>query len=194
MPFARSAAISLANEAGRPIAAGDVQLVSTRSQSWGRALRRRRAGYFHATSRRGPTAPGRDWTFLRARGPGTLVGVTQTIAGGFPPTYLEGDERVFVDRRSRPQIHGTGTEDFYEGGWYFLLRPFTLPQNGFPAFQRPSMGCPAPSCVTMYRLLLGDAVPFRASIRFGIEHGRANDVDALYGSTAYWYAVRGRRR
>lgn len=189
MPFARSAVIELDNRSSAAIAAGDVRVALSRSARWRRALRRGRAGYFHAASRRGPTTPGRDWLFLRARGPGTFVGVTHTMEGPFPPRYLEGDERAFVDGGPAPQIHGTGTEDFYEGGWYFLFQPFTLPQNGLAAFLRPPDGCPAPSCATMYRLMLGDAVPFRSSLRFGIEHGPANDVDATYGSTAYWYGA-----
>ena len=44
------------------------------------------------------------------------MGVTQTMRGA-APGYLEGDERAFVD--GRLAFHGTGTEDFYEGGWYF---------------------------------------------------------------------------
>jgi Protein of unknown function (DUF2961) len=30
-------------------------------------------------------------------------------------------------------------------------------------------------------------VTFRSSLRFGIEHGPDNEVDAVYSSTAYWY-------
>jgi Protein of unknown function (DUF2961) len=37
---------------------------------------------------------------------------------------------------------------------------------------------------------LGDAVPFSSSLRFGIEHGSENEVDAVYSSTAYWYGLR----
>jgi len=33
--------------------------------------------------------------------------------------YLEGDERVFIDGQQSPVIYGTGTEDFYESGWFF---------------------------------------------------------------------------
>jgi hypothetical protein len=37
--------------------------------------------------------------------------------------------------------------------------------------------------------MIGDAVSFRSSLDFGIEHGHQNAVDATYGSTAYWYGA-----
>ena len=39
------------------------------------------------------------------------------------------------------------------------------------------------------RLLLADAVPFRSSLRFGIEHGDRNRVAGTYATTAYWYGA-----
>jgi hypothetical protein len=86
-----------------------------------------------------------------------------------------------------PGIEGTGTEDFYEGGWYFYLTPFTLPLNGLSAVERDTAGCPRPSCMSAYRLMLGDAIPFSGTFEFGIEHGGTDEVAATYGSTAYWY-------
>ncbi|HYO52263.1 DUF2961 domain-containing protein [Archangium sp.] len=38
---------------------------------------------------------------------------------------LEGDERVHVDGSLTPQLYGTGTEDFYESGWYFSRGTFS---------------------------------------------------------------------
>ncbi|GAA2854730.1 hypothetical protein GCM10020220_049980 [Nonomuraea rubra] len=37
--------------------------------------------------------------------------------------------------------------------------------------------------------MVGDAVPFAESIAFDIEHGWTNDVEGVYGSTAYWYGT-----
>ncbi len=95
-----------------------------------------------------------------------------------------------MDGSAEAQIQGTGTEDFYEGGWYFLLRPFTLPVNGLTAMRLQGDDCAHPSCLSAYRLMLGDAIPFRSSLDFGIEHGHANGMQARYGSTAYWYGRR----
>jgi hypothetical protein len=128
-------------------------------------------------------------------GRGTFAGVTQTMRSGVT-LYMEGDERAYVDGRRRPAFHGTGTEDFYEGGWYFTAgfrtRLFTLPFAGFTRLLDPSSGCPLADCRSAYRLMLTDAVPFRSSLRFGIEHGPRDDVDAVYASTAYWNQARPR--
>jgi Protein of unknown function (DUF2961) len=192
MPHASSARVVIANRSGVTIGPVEIAVTEARSPRWGRALARGEAGYFRATSRGpGETRRGHDWPFLHARGRGTFVGVTHTMRGGKPEYHLEGDERAYVDGRQRPQLHGTGTEDFYEGGWYFtqfaVSSPFSLPLTGFPKELGPASGCPRPSCKTAYRLMLGDAVPFRSSLRFGIEHGSGNEVDAVYSSTAYWY-------
>jgi len=63
-------------------------------------------------------------------GQGKFVGVSHTMRGVSYRGYLEGDERVYVDGARTPQIHGTGTEDFYEGGWYFNRDVFSEPLNG----------------------------------------------------------------
>ena len=41
------------------------------------------------------------------------------IKSGNLRDYLEGDERIFIDGKLTPELYGTGTEDFYESGWYF---------------------------------------------------------------------------
>lgn len=191
MPYRQSAVVELVNTSTHPLEAVET------SVSWHRAPANVRGlgpsgnlGYFHATAARGPTAAGADWTFLDITGQGKLVGVSHTMEGaeteGNFRDYLEGDERIYVDGSRTPQIHGTGTEDFYEGGWYFLHGPFSLPFTGAPAHERERFGC-VTECDSAYRLMIGDAVPFSTGLRFGIEHGPANDRAAQYGSTAYWY-------
>jgi D-arabinan exo alpha-(1,3)/(1,5)-arabinofuranosidase (non-reducing end) len=186
MPYRRSAVVELVNESDRPIDAADARV------TWARGDRTRGdAGYFHASARRGPVEPGRDWRILDAQGRGKFVGVVQTMRGEQFDSltqrgYLEGDERVQVDGSRSPQLHGTGTEDFYEGAWYFAYDTFSNPQNGNTAFEVQELGC-AHVCDSVYRLMVGDAVPFRSSLRFGIEHGMANEWPADYGSTAFWY-------
>jgi hypothetical protein len=110
------------------------------------------------------------------------------MEGASPPRYLEGDEQGWVDGTLRPQLQGTGTEDFFGGGWYFYDRLFSLPLSGFSAHATQGRDCPTPTCNTAYRVMVGDAVPFARSLRYVIEHGAANAEDAVYGSTAYWYA------
>jgi hypothetical protein len=191
MPFRQAATVELYNGSEQAIEAADSEVTYARSPEWARQLGPNgEAGYFRATSKRDETVTGRDWVFLDTEGWGKFVGVSHTIEGlrdgPGPRAYLEGDERVYVDGSRTPQIYGTGSEDFYEGGWYFNRGPFSDPVNGHTAHERRSYGCQN-LCDGVYRLMIGDAVPFHSSLRFSIEHGPQNDFPAVYGSTAYWY-------
>lgn len=188
MPYRRSAVLTLENRSTTPVGAGDLVVRAARSPRWRRALGPRgNAGYFHALGQRHHTQAGRYWTFLRTRGAGTFMGVTQTMEGRDPPYYLEGDEQAFVDGARRPQIQGTGTEDFYLGGWYWYNQTYSLPLVGSPASRTVDTGCGYASCRTAYRIMIADAVPFERSLLYRIEHGSDNTISAVYSSTAYWY-------
>ena len=190
MPFRTDATIELYNGSQHAITSGDASVTSAIFEPQAAALGPAgNDGYFRASSSAGPTTPGQDYVFLDATSRGKFVGVTHTMEGPTSRGYLEGDERVYVDGSRTPQIHGTGTEDFYEGGWYFIRGSFTDPVNGEPVHQTAgTAGCPANTdCTGTYRLMLADAVPFASSLTFGIEHGPVNDVQANYASTAYWY-------
>jgi hypothetical protein len=191
MPFARSAVVELVNDSSTTIASGQSGVTWVRDPAWVRRLGPTgRDGYFHAFSHAGMTTPGDYWTFVSTRGSGTFVGVTLTIEGGTPPTYMEGNERAYVDGAPRPQIQGTGTEDFFDGGWYFWNNPFTLPLTGYAMQQTSADGCPFATCKTMYRVMIADAVPYTRSILYEIQHGPENNIQAHYSSTAYYYQRR----
>lgn len=192
----RSAEVTLVNESDVALEAGSSSITYARDPSIARGLRggSPSLGYFQAESRRGDTEFGRDWVFLDVVGHGKFVGVNHTmegrITGGNIRNYLEGDERVYVDGSRTPQINGTGSEDFYEGGWYFNRNEFSNPTNGAPEMETRGFGCEY-QCDAAYRLLIGDAVEFRTGLRFGIEHGPTANEPAVYGSTAFWYGHRG---
>ncbi len=192
MPFADGATIELVNDSNVAIDLGWAEVTSARDARWAQRLRDGTAGYFHASARRGPTTPGNDWVFLDTAGAGKFVGVSHTMEGAIASLlipgrgYLEGDERAYVDGSPGPAIHGTGTEDFYEGGYYFDRGPFSNFANGHAAHEANRHGC-AFECDAAYRLMIADAVPFRTGLRFGIEHGGVNEWPATYGSTAFWY-------
>ncbi|MFC7345023.1 glycoside hydrolase family 172 protein [Saccharopolyspora griseoalba] len=203
MPFDRSAEVEIVNGSGQPITGATAEVVA------GPGGPGPDDGLFHATHKRGATVPGQDWNFLDTGGAGTFYGVTHTMRGHIPlnaarssalphsvraqqanpRNYLEGDERFYVDGAAEPAWHGTGTEDFYESGWYFRFgTTFSMPQAGNPAHEVNQDGCRY-DCTGAYRLMLGEAVPFRTGLRAGIEHGPANDEPGEYSSTAYWYGA-----
>lgn len=147
----------------------------------------REAGYFSAScAHKIMTSDGRDFQILNTNGLGHVVGVTLDMIGASASRgYLEGDERVYIDGRLSPAIYGTGTEDFFNGGWYFERGPFTMPTHGNPYHN--TLPTDRTFC---YRFFIGDAVPFYESVAWSIEHGGTNQAEAEYRSVAYFYINR----
>ncbi|MBV8177431.1 MAG: DUF2961 domain-containing protein, partial [Mycobacterium sp.] len=195
MPFARSAHVTVVNATDSPVTGIDSDVVFAPDPQWAPALAGGRAGYFTARSHAGPTTIGQDWLFADEQGHGKFVGVSHTIRGSRiktsfgddSPYFLEGAERVYTDGSASPQWYGTGTEDFYEGGWYFHNgTTYSDPLTGQPDQRTATGGC-ADYCVAVYRLMLADAIGYHSAIRFGIEHGKRNMVQPDYSSTAFLY-------
>ncbi len=191
MPYRAHLRVELHNGSSVPIQPSVASVTTASATDWAGALAPTgAAGYFRATANSADTVSGVDYLFLDTTGRGKFVGVTHTMEGHIPSgnqrNYLEGDERVYVDGAPGPSIHGTGTEDFYEGGWYFNHGTFSAPMNGNPAHETAGLGCQY-DCTGTFRLMLAEAVSFSTQLRFGIEHGPGNQDPAHYGSTAYWY-------
>ncbi|MEW2384018.1 DUF2961 domain-containing protein [Micromonospora sp. NPDC047707] len=191
MPFRSTATLALANTTGAPISGVQAEVTSAPGTQWTDSLATTgAAGYFTTQSRRAETVGGRDWIVADQAGRGRFVGVSHTmrghILGGNTRNYLEGDERVYVDGSPTPQIYGTGAEDFYESGWYFNRGEYSGVFTGNPAHLLRGGGC-VHECDAAYRLMIGDAVSYATALRFGIEHGPANDMPANYASTAFLY-------
>jgi hypothetical protein len=181
MPYGHDAKVELYNGSPLTVNAGSAEVTSGRHAMTGE-------GYFRTQSRAGATENGKDWTYLQATGQGKFVGVVSSMRGPASRAFLEGDERVYTDGSRSPQMHGTGTEDFYQSGWYFNRDTYTEPFNGDPAHLTATTGCAAGSdCTGAYRFMIGEAVPFGSAITFGIEHGPGDDVAADYSTTAFWY-------
>ena len=123
----------------------------------------------------------KDIVFLDVEGSGSLVGIVDSRTRNYgyyngnpwmPAQYLEGDERIYVDGAQTPAWQGTGTEDFYNGGWYFNQGPYTRQPSGCTHKSDTNNGTSEGTFSTAcYRMLIEDAIPFRNHIRFGIEHG-----------------------
>ena len=175
-PFWSSARLSLYNPSGAPVSGVECS-TATVDEPYGD-----NAGYFHAKYNvEHPTTHGRDYTFLDTSGRGHFVGVVHTMAGA-DSGYLEGDERFHVNNSPSPCIYGTGTEDYYLGGWYFSSDTFTLPLHGHPIRVQDTQdrrGC--------YRFHISDCVPYETGCHLGIEHGGYNTDLADYTSVAYYY-------
>jgi D-arabinan exo alpha-(1,3)/(1,5)-arabinofuranosidase (non-reducing end) len=183
MPFRRAARWTLTNLSGAGILAfWNIDFTAERALP-------KDVLHFHVQWRReNPTTAGRSYTVLEASGRGHFVGVALFMRGisevgslAAPLAFLEGDEQIVVDGAATPAVAGTGTEDYFNGGWYFERGPFSSPYAG--AVIRDE----ATARVSAYRWHIEDAVPFRSSIRVTIEHGAMNDAPADYSSVAYFY-------
>ena len=101
------------------------------------------------------------------------------------PTWLEGDEQFTCDGELR--IHGTGTEDGFNCGWYAvpgrLNGPGATPLSGFPVYRKDGER----NVAVAYRWYLTDPVSYEKSIDAELEHGGTNDVNANYRTTAFFY-------
>ena len=120
-----------------------------------------------------------------AKGTGHYVGCNMNMQGRRPFSFwfLEGDEMIYVDDEQHPPaIHGTGTEDYFNAGWYFNKGTFSAPYHGL------TIKDPIRSRISAYRFHIEDPIPFKKRIRVTIEHGGINDAPGSdYSSTAYWY-------
>ncbi|TDX03742.1 DUF2961 family protein [Kribbella sp. VKM Ac-2566] len=191
MPYAARATVTLVNRTTYPLK-GQADVTSARDARKAADLAAGKIGYFTALSARGETTQGSDWTFADVAGRGKFVGVSHTMEGlladGNTRGYLEGDERVYVDGERTPAIHGTGTEDYYESGWYFNAGTYSTPFHGNSAHEVRAGFC-TNECDGAWRLHITDSVAFENQLDFGIEHGQQDDHPAIYGSTAFLYTA-----
>jgi hypothetical protein len=188
MPYLAGAKVSVYNGSGIAVTGAQAQVTSALSPQAAVKLATGQDGYFQTQSHAGPTTTGQDWSYLQATGTGKYVGNTVDMLGPASRGYLEGNEHVFVDTSRTPQVNGTGTEDFYQSGWYFNRGPYSTPMHGNSAHLTDGTGCdPNSDCTSAFRLLIAEAVPYGSKITFDIEHGGTDDVAATYSSTAYFY-------
>jgi hypothetical protein len=179
MPFGKSARVEVRNDTGEEIQSFYYHIDYHQLQdSLDPSL-----AYFHATwNREIRTDPKRFYKILEAEGEGHLVGINLNMqAYDRGVQYLEGDEMIYVDGEKKASIKGTGTEDYFNSGWYFSQGEFAAPYHGL-IIKDDSLGR-----IAAYRFHILDAIPFRKSIRALIEHGDQNGEIADYSSTAYWY-------
>ncbi|WP_280746043.1 MULTISPECIES: glycoside hydrolase family 172 protein [unclassified Parabacteroides] len=145
-------------------------------------------GKFYSVWRREIDPPeGKYYTFADLKGKGHYVG-TVHLAQALQPgmtLFFEGDDSTYVDGKMR--MHGTGSEDYYNGGWYALLdrwdRGISLPLHGSLDYSLPMARTGG------YRFYLTDKMPYEKELYIGIEHGpEGNKYPVDYTSVAYYYS------
>lgn len=185
-PYDKSARITLKYRERPGIAQAPVQL-TTRVHYSNEARNLEKEGKFYACWRREKPQKGKPYKFLSHKGRGHYVG-TVLIGQGFnfkSTDFFEGDDSTYVDGASR--VHGTGSEDYLNGGWYSELdrwdKATSLPTHGCLEFAHAT--CRSAG----YRFFIGDKQSFNANIWHGIEHGGiGNEAPVDYTSVAFYYA------
>ena len=178
MPFHEHAVLIIENKSDQS-ADLDICLTTTPSLP---ANNTRPFGYFRTSYQKIIPKTGKDMLLFEKHGQGHIVGTVLDIEGGLRPSHLEGDEIIYIDDSNSPQIYGTGTEDFFNGGWYFKNGLFSLPFHGFTygdIYSDTRQIC--------YRYFLFDNINFNRHIEFYMEHGPDNDVHAEYQSLVLFY-------
>ncbi len=145
--------------------------------------------FYAAWNTQNPVATGKPYTLLNVKGKGHLAGVVLQAQGLQPgmTLFFEGDDSTVVDGETR--FHGTGSEDFFNGGWYALLDRWN------EAMSLPLSGCleysTALSRTGGYRYFLTDKISFNKSLLQTIEHGPQHNLfPSDYTSVSYYYCDR----
>ncbi len=142
--------------------------------------------FYAAWNTQNPVVTGKPFTMLDVKGKGHLAGVSLQAQGLKPgmTLFFEGDDSTVIDGQTR--FHGTGSEDFFNGGWYALLDRWN------DAMSLPLSGClyysTALSRTGGYRYFITDKISFNTSLLQTIEHGPEHNLfPSEYTSVSYYY-------
>ena len=185
MPFDSSARIELVSDAAPGSALPEISVMAEVIVS--DALRKKDEGRFYAVwNRENPTTEGTPFNYINIDGRGHLVGVTLQAQGSIPgiTPFFEGDDQAWLD--GELTIHGTGSEDFFNGGWYDVPGRWeeraSYPLSGCLEYSRPQARSGG------YRLFLTDAYAFHKSLKLDMEHApEHNTFVADYVGVSYLY-------
>ncbi len=146
-------------------------------------------GKLYTEWHREKTPIGQFHKFAEQKGKGHYVGTIHQAQGLRPgmTLFFEGDDSTHVDNKMR--MHGTGSEDYYNGGWYALMdrwdRGNSLPIHGCLDYSLPM------SRTGGYRFFLSDKLSYEKELFHGMEHGEVgNNFPVDYTSVAFFYGDR----
>jgi hypothetical protein len=150
--------------------------------------------YFHAYYRQErPARAGHNYAFLSIKGTGHYVGTVLSVVQTQLSWFGEGDDLFYIDGAKKPQIYGTGSEDYFNDAWG--LRDSDGPWTGTPIAEGERLG----SRLSAYRWHVPDPIAFTSSLWAGIEHAgwTANEDGSVrsafeerpdyFSSVAFWY-------
>lgn len=139
--------------------------------------------YFFARYNSGVTVAGAPYEVVNVNGQGHFVGSSISASNADSLIILEGDDSYLVDGRPASEFHGTGTDDYFNAGWYFAEGPSSGPTHGVAL-----KNAQKPNGFSAFRSHFTEPVTFSDSFVFNLEHGPNNDRPGVnYSSVSYWY-------
>ena len=183
MPFARDARVEIASERAAAVELrAEILHAPVARRPW-------EGGFGAVWRRENPTRLGEPFTFIETTGRGKLVGAVLQAQGfeSGKTLFFEGDDQTYLD--GELAIHGTGSEDFFNGGWY------DVPDRWEKRISFPLSGCLGYAKhlgrTGGYRFMIGDKYGFQKSLRPVIEHaGEKNSIPTDYSAVSYLYMER----
>ena len=146
-------------------------------------------GKLYVQSRRQYNSPsGTPHLISNVKGRGHYIGTilaSQGLEEGHT-LFFEGDDRATIDGKLK--LHGTGSEDYFNGGWYAVMdrwdRGISLPIHGSLEYNQMSARTGG------YRFYLNDKLNFSESFNLTIEHQpeAGKNVKTDYTSVGIFYA------
>lgn len=126
-----------------------------------------------------PTRQWAGYTIADVEGAGNYLGTLLTVQPPDSHVY-EGDETISIDGERYPSWRGTGTEDYFEGGYYW--------NDGHTYASLGFHGCIHFSGrnAAAYRWHVTDPVPYRSHFRMDLEVGGWNQLTGHYRSVAFF--------
>ncbi|MHA1973950.1 MAG: glycoside hydrolase family 172 protein [Candidatus Hodarchaeales archaeon] len=155
--------------------------------------------YFHCRYREEhPTIPEVPYKLFDAKGEGFYIGCVlnqENVRRRDGYHFLEGNTKIYVDGEVEPSLEYTGTEDLFQGAWYYIAGPFSAAYSGCTLHSwkkagiiRFLRGYTRKNKVSQYRFHELDAIPFQKSILVFTHHGEFDEILTNQSSVTYFYA------
>ncbi|MHA1794453.1 MAG: glycoside hydrolase family 172 protein [Promethearchaeota archaeon] len=156
--------------------------------------------YFHALYREEfPTSEGIPYKILDIKGTGFHAGMVlnqENTRRGDGFRFLEGNTKFFIDGEMSPSLEYTGTEDIFQGAWYYIFGEYSAAYSGLTVRSLANFG-PVRTFIfsqllknkaSQYRFHELDAIPFNESLLAFIHHGEFDEIPTNQSSVTYFYA------
>lgn len=195
MPFLRYAKISFENKSNNPTPQITVNIIKNEENHANNILYFK-TSYVEFDYKETDL---RDMELLKLEGSGSLVGVVMSMdtdaTKEMNKQYLEGDEHIYIDKSKTPQHNGTGTEDFFNGAYFWAYGTHSKPLSGCmfnTRWGKFSQGDESEHFKSSaYRYMINDRINFHNNLVFNLEHGSWStpNTSREFGNALFLYYI-----